>query len=91
MEQVTFIIENKKDKNLLIALADRLGLKKIVRKEKNVIKKENPEEWFKIIDAGADVSNFGDPSEWQKEIRKSISTIVQAAKESVPAVLRKSK
>ena len=70
MEQVTFIIENKKDKNLLIALADRLGLKKIVTKEKNVVKKESSEEWFKIINAGVDVSNFGDPSEWQRETRK---------------------
>lgn len=70
MEQVTFIIENKKDKNLLNSLADRLGLKKNVTKEKNVVKKESPEEWFKIIDAGVDVSNFGDPSEWQREIRK---------------------
>ena len=35
-----------------------------------MVKKENPDEWIKIIDEGVDVSNFGDPSEWQREIRK---------------------
>ena len=71
MEQVTFIIEHKKDKNLLIGLAEKLGIKKyIVTKDTNVVKKENPDEWFKIIDEGVDVSNFGDPSEWQSETRK---------------------
>ena len=72
MEQVTFIIENKKDKNLLIALAEKLGLKKyFITNEKNIVKNNKREDLFKIIDAGVDVSNFGDPSEWQREIRKS--------------------
>lgn len=72
MEQVTFIVENKKDKNLLIALAENLGLKKyFITNEKNVVKNNKREDLFKIIDAGVDVSNFGDPSEWQRETRKN--------------------
>lgn len=71
MEQVTFIIEHKKDKNLLITLAEKLGIKKyVVAEEKKAVKKEKREELLKIINAGIGVSNFGSPSEWQKEARK---------------------
>ena len=71
MEQVTFIIEHKKDKNLLIALAEKLGIKEYaVTKATNVIKKDKREDLLKIIDAGVDVSNFGYPSSWQGETRK---------------------
>ena len=71
MEQVTFLIEHKKDTNLLIAIAEKLGIKKYsVSKSTDVVKKSNREDLFKIIDAGVDVSNFGDPSLWQKETRK---------------------
>ena len=71
MEQVTFIIEHKKDKKILIAIAEKLGIKKYsVSKSTDVVRKSNREDLFKIIDAGVDVSNFGDPSLWQKETRK---------------------
>ncbi len=71
MEQVTFVIDNKKDVNLLIAIAAKLGIKKfIVSKTTRAQKKNKLEDLFKTIDAGVDVSNFGDPSSWQKEIRK---------------------
>ena len=68
MEQVTFFIENKKDANLLIAIADKLGIKKL--EISKTLGKEKQEDLFKIIDAGADISNFGDPSSWQSETRK---------------------
>jgi hypothetical protein len=71
MEQITFLIEHKKDKSLLIAIAEKLGIKKYsVSKSTNMVGKSNRAELFKIIDAGVDVSNFGDPSLWQKETRK---------------------
>ena len=71
MEQVTFVIDNKKDVNLLIAIAAKLGIKKfIVSKTTRAQEKNKLEDLFKTIDAGVDVSNFGDPSSWQKEIRK---------------------
>lgn len=68
MEQVTFVIENKKDVNLLIAIAEKLGIKKYTVSK--TLKKNKQEDLFKTIDAGVDVSNFGDPSLWQRETRK---------------------
>ena len=71
MEQITFIIKNKKDRNLLIMLADRLGIKGYFRKdETQVVAKDEREKYLKIIRAGVDVLNFGDPSEWQQKTRK---------------------
>lgn len=71
MEQVTFIIEHKKDKNLLIALAQKLGIKKyVVTNEEKAAKKDNRQELLKIINTGVDVSNFENPSLWQKETRR---------------------
>lgn len=73
MEQVTFIIEHKKDKSLLIAIAQKLGIKKYaVTNEKKVAKKDNRQELLGIINDGVDVSNFGNPSLWQKETRKTL-------------------
>ena len=68
MEQVTFLIENKKDANLLIAIADKPGIKKL--EISKTLGKEKQKDLFQIIDAGVDISNFGDPSSWQRETRK---------------------
>ena len=71
MEQVTFEIDNKKDVNLLIAIAEKLGITKhVISKKAETLKKNKREDLFRIIDAGTDISNFGDPSLWQKETRK---------------------
>ncbi len=71
MEQVTFVIDNKKDVNLLIAIAEKLGIKKhVISKTTETLKKNKREDLFKTIDTGVDVSNFGDPSSWQRKTRK---------------------
>ncbi|HEY8658790.1 MAG TPA: hypothetical protein VIL78_07120 [Hanamia sp.] len=71
MEQITFEIDDKKDVNLLIAIADKLGIKKyVVSKTTKTLKRNKREDLFKTIDAGVDVSNFGNPSLWQKKTRK---------------------
>ena len=71
MEQVTFVMDNKKDVNLLIAIAGKLGIKKyIVSKTIETRKNNKLKDLFKTIDEGVDVSNFGDPSSWQRETRK---------------------
>ena len=71
MEQVTFVIDNKKDANLLIAIAEKIGIKNhIVSKTSDACEKNNRKKLYKIIDAGVDVSNFSDPSIWQKQTRK---------------------
>lgn len=69
MGQVTFVIDNKKDANLLISIAEKIGIKK------HIVSKATPEKskykkLYEIIDAGVDVSNFGDPALWQRETRK---------------------
>lgn len=76
MEQVTFVIDDKKAANLLIAIADKLGIKKyVISKATKTRKKNKSKDLFKIINAGVDVSNFGDPSLWQRETRKDRSLI----------------
>lgn len=71
MEQVTFEADNKNDVNLLIAIAQKLGIRKhIVSQKTETLKRNKQERLFRIIDAGADVSNFGDPASWQKATRK---------------------
>ena len=71
MEQITFEIDDKKDVNLLIAIADKLGIKKyVISKKTETLKRNKREDLFKTIDAGVDVSNFGNPSLWQKKTRK---------------------
>ena len=68
MEQVTFLVDNKKDANLLISIAEKIGIKK------HTVSKATPEKskhkkLYEIIDAGVDVSNFGDLVVWQRETR----------------------
>jgi len=71
MEQITFEIDDKKDVNLLIAIADKLGIKKyVVSKTTKTLKRNKREDLFKTINAGVDISNFGNPSLWQKKTRK---------------------
>lgn len=72
MKQVTLNIKQDKDLDILMPILDRLG---ITIQEDNLHskKKLSEEEYLKclaIIDKGIDVSNYGDPMEWQKEQRE---------------------
>lgn len=72
MKQVTLNIKEDKDLDILIPLLDRLG---ITIQESNLIsKKKLSEEEYKkhiaIINKGVNVSNYGNPLEWQKEQRE---------------------
>jgi hypothetical protein len=69
MEQVTFVIDNKEDANLLISIAEKIGIKKHIV-SKTAHRESKRKKLYEIIDAGVDVSNFGDPSLWQRETRK---------------------
>ena len=72
IEQVTFETDNKKDLNLLIAIAEKLGIRKqVISQKAEMLKRDKREDLFRIIDACANVSNFGDPSSWQKATRKT--------------------
>lgn len=66
MEQLIFDISNRREAELLIQIAERLGLKKY----KILKNKERGAQIKSIIKKGVDVSNFGDPSEWQRQTRK---------------------
>ena len=70
MEQVTFVTDDIKDINLLISIAEKIGLKKYIISQTENKRAKKRKELFKIIDAGVDVSNFGDASEWQRRTRK---------------------
>lgn len=70
MEQVTFVTDDIKDKNLLISIAEKIGLKKYIISQSDNKRADKRKVLFKIIDAGVDVYNFGDPSEWQRKTRK---------------------
>ena len=69
MQYLTFEVENGKELNLLIAIAEKLGIKrynysKDVKSQPTELKKI-----YQIIDAGADISTFGDIKEWQRTTR----------------------
>jgi hypothetical protein len=49
-----------------------------MKKENKPTEKMSKEDAKKIIDKGADVSNFGDPSKWQKNVRKSRIKITES-------------
>ena len=68
MEQVTFLVDNKKDANLLISIAEKIGIKKHTV-SKAIPEKSKHKKLYEIIDAGVDVSNFGDLVVWQRETR----------------------
>lgn len=66
MEQLIFDITDRKDAELLIQIAERLGMKKY----KILKNKERAAQIKSILEKGVDVSNFGDPSECQRQTRK---------------------
>jgi hypothetical protein len=67
------ILESKNDKDVLLIkeLADRLKIDyKIINATEAKRKDVDLKDKYNIIDKGADVSNYGDPSQWQKKVRK---------------------
>ena len=69
MERITFEIENRKELNLLISLAEKLGIKRFIYSKTVKSKPAELQKIYHIIDKGADVSTFGDIKEWQKTTR----------------------
>lgn len=69
MERITFEIENRKELNLLISIAEKLGIKRFIYSEKKKSKPTELQKMYQIIDKGADISTFGDIKEWQKTTR----------------------
>lgn len=74
MTRIIIESDNSKDVSLIKELADRLKIKYKILKAADLRErvKKKPEVW-EVINRGIDVSNYGDPSLWQKEVRKSRS------------------
>ncbi len=69
MERITFEIETRKELNLLISIAEKLGIKKFIYSEKVKAKPTELQKMYQIIDKGADISTFGNIKKWQKTAR----------------------
>ena len=69
MQRITFEIENRKELNLLISIAEKLGIKKIIYTNAVKSKPTELQKIYQIIDKGVDISTFGDIKEWQRTTR----------------------
>ncbi len=69
MNRVTFEIETRKDLNLLISIAKKLGIKGFIFSEATKSKPRDLQKIYQVIDKGADISTFGDINEWQHTSR----------------------
>ncbi len=73
MTRIIIESSDNDDLSLIRALADRLKIKykiqKIAEPEDQTVYKTK--ELFNVIKEGTDVSNFGDPSLWQKKVREN--------------------
>jgi len=69
MERITFEIESHKELNLLISIAEKLGIKRFIYSKAVKSKPTELQKIYQIIDEGADISTFGDIKEWQRTTR----------------------
>lgn len=69
MQRITIEIEQSSDFQLLLLLAQRIGLKIISPFRANTDTKER-EQHLKIVEKGGNVSYIENPMEWQREQRK---------------------
>jgi hypothetical protein len=69
MEKITFEVPNPSDIPLLVALARRIGA--VAIHDSTIVSEKSR----LVLDAGCDVSSFGNPKEWQRESRKERTLI----------------
>lgn len=79
MTRIILESDNKRDILIIKELADRLNIKCKIqdlvsagKSSKNILK------YYKLIEKGVDVSNYGNPSLWQKTVRKDRNNITPA-------------
>ncbi len=76
MTKIILETDNKKDILKIKELADRLKIKYRIQDYVTSGKsRKSTLKYYKIIDKGVDVSNYGDPSHWQKTVRKDRNNI----------------
>ncbi len=66
MTKLVVEIQNPADLQLLLPLLERLRIRYTRKEETNEIKEEEAAEALRIIEAGCDMSNYGDALEYQK-------------------------
>ncbi len=71
MTRIILESKNYNDLKLIKELADRLRIHyKIQTLPGTEITGKNLEHYYNLINKGVDVSNYGDPSQWQKKVRE---------------------
>lgn len=68
MERITLEIHNSRDVDLLISFAKRIGI--TIVDEKKIIDESELKHSRSIIEKGCDISSYGDPFKWQRNVRK---------------------
>lgn len=71
MTRIILESNNYNDVNLIKKLADRLKIKYEIRDIAERINIEKNSEKWALLNKSIDISNYGDPSKWQKDVRKS--------------------
>ncbi|WP_337865774.1 hypothetical protein [Ignavibacterium sp.] len=67
MKRIILETDSKKDLLLITELAERLKIKYKIEPFKVKVSKK---EYNLFLDKGVDISNFGNPSRWQRKVRK---------------------
>ena len=71
MTRIILESENSKDVLLITELAQRLKIKYKIEKLSSDLKPYKTDNQTNyLLKEGVDVSNYGDPSQWQKKVRK---------------------
>ena len=70
MTELVLEIQRESDLEELLPILNRLKIKYVSRKKKRKPSSKEVEEAIRVIRAGADFSNLGDPVEWQREQRR---------------------
>jgi len=68
MERITLEIHNSRDVDLLISFAKRIGI--TIVDEKKILDESELKHSRSVIEKGCDISSFGDPVKWQRNVRK---------------------
>lgn len=72
MPKIILESDDKRDLILIKQLADRLKIKYSIEKSNLKVSKTNSKE---LLKKNIDISNFGNPSDWQRDVRKDRNLI----------------
>lgn len=72
MTRIILESDNNKDVLLIRELAEKLKIKYEIQDLAHTVesRRKDLKKYFQLIEKGVDVSNFGDPTLWQKQVRE---------------------